>query len=230
MGEAIKFGRGKLELYQPKFAGNDWSKIISACQRGSVPDTWKVGDQKAMTINGKDYLIDIIGKSHDEYADGSGYAPLTFQMHGTYATPYAWNTENDNSCGWINSTIRNTHLPTILLAMPSDVQAAVREVNKKTSAGNASSTIIATADKLFLLSEIEIFGSCTWSFSGEGSQYEYYAAGGSKAKNDGTGTAAWGERSPNKNNSMLFCAVNGNGEPNYGWANGAHGVVPAFCF
>ena len=67
--------------YSDNFADNDWSKIIEVCRAGLVPTAWKVGDQKAMTINGTSYNIDIIGIQHDDYSDGSGKAPLTLQMH-----------------------------------------------------------------------------------------------------------------------------------------------------
>ena len=70
--------------YDPVFANNTWEQIIAACHNNEVPDTWKVADQKPMTIDGSDYLIDIIGKNHDDYADGSGKAPMTFQLHDCY--------------------------------------------------------------------------------------------------------------------------------------------------
>ena len=54
--------------------------------------------------------------------------------------------------------------------MPTEVQNGIREVNQMTSAGSQSATINTTADKLFLLSEIEIFGSVSYSKSGEGTQ------------------------------------------------------------
>ena len=64
--------------------------------------------------------------------------------------------------------------------MPSEVQNGIKQVKKLTSAGNKSSTINSTDDKLFLLSEIEIFGTTSNSFAGEGKQYDYYKAGNSK--------------------------------------------------
>ena len=73
------------------FADNSWAAIIAACQAREVPDTWAVGDSKPMTIGGADYQIDIIGENHDSYTDGSGTAPLTFQMHDCYGTDYAIN-------------------------------------------------------------------------------------------------------------------------------------------
>ena len=40
--------------YDPVFANNTWEQIIAACHNNEVPDTWKVADQKPMTIGGVD--------------------------------------------------------------------------------------------------------------------------------------------------------------------------------
>ena len=211
------------------FANNDWSAIIAACQSGSVPSTWVVGNSKTMTINGTSYQIDIIGKNHDTYTAG-GTAPLTFQLHDCYGTKYQMNSSNTNSGGWTSCAMRSTHLPAILALMPSEVQAGIKEVNKLTSAGSQSSTINTTADKLFLLSEIEIFGSTTYSKSGEGSQYAYYSAGNSKVKNFSGSACRWWERSPYGSGSTAFCRVNSGGNAYYYDASGSSGVAFGFCF
>ena len=215
--------------YDPVFANNTWEQIIAACHNNEVPDTWKVADHKPMTINGVDYLIDIIGKNHDDYSDGSGKAPLTFQLHDCYGGQ-KMNSSNTNSGGWTSCAMRQTHLPAILSQMPAEVQNGIREVNKLTSAGNTSNTINTTADKLFLLSEIEIFGSVSYSKSGEGTQYDYYKAGISKVKNQNGRAVYWWERSPNGRYSSDFCIVDSKGYAYYDYANHASGVSFAFCF
>ncbi len=216
--------------YNPVFAKNTWEKIIKACQDNEVPETWVVGSQKAMTINGVDYLIDIIGKNHDTYATG-GKAPLTFQMHDTYADDKAMNSSDTTSGGWTSCAMRQTHLPAILALMPAEVQAAIREVNKLTSAGRRSSTINTTADKLFLLSEVEIFGSITESKTGEGTQYDYYKAGGdSTVKTQNGSKNLWWERSPSASESDCFCIVDTGGYANFTNASIAHGIAFGFCF
>ena len=100
--------------YKANFADNTWAQIIDACHKNKVPATWVVGNQKTMTINGTAYAIDIIGKSHDDYADGSGKAPLTFQLHDCYAYVNRMNSSNTNSGGWTSCAMRSTHLPAIL--------------------------------------------------------------------------------------------------------------------
>ena len=218
-----------LSFLKDNFADNDWAFIIAACHSGSVPSTWVVGNSKTMTINGASYQIDIIGKNHDTYTAG-GKAPLTFQMHDCYADTKAMNSSNTNSGGWTSCAMRQTHLPAILALMPTEVQNGIREVNKLTSAGRKSSTINTTADKLFLLSEIEIFGSVTYSKSGEGTQYDYYKAGNSKVKNRDGSAAAWWERSPRASDIANFCLVDSSGSANNRNASTAIGVAFGFCF
>lgn len=218
-----------VSLLKDNFADNEWSEIIAACQSGNVPASWVVGNYKNMTINGKAYRIDIIGKNHDTYAAG-GTAPLTFQMHDCYDETKQMNSSNTNSGGWQNSAMRTTHLPAILNMMPAEVKAAIRDVQKKSSAGNQSSSIQTTNDKLFLLSEIEIFGSTTYSFAGEGKQYDYYKAGNSKVKNLSGSAYSWWERSPFSSNSTSFCSVDSDGVALAISASSSIGVAFGFCF
>ena len=218
-----------LVFIDPVFGNNSWAAIIKACQEKKVPDTWNVGDSCNMTINNKTYAIDIIGKNHDTYASG-GKAPLTFQLHDCYADMKVMNSSKTNSGGWKNSAMRTTHLPTILALMPTEVQNGIREVSKKASVGGESSTIETVSDKLFLLSEVEIFGSTSSSAAGEGTQYDYYKAGNSKVKNRVGSAARWWERSPYASNSTSFCMVSNYGNASRGAAGSAYGVAFAFCF
>lgn len=213
--------------YDPVFANNTWEQIIAACHNNEVPDTWKAADQKPMTINGVDYQIDIIGKNHDDYSDGSGKAPLTFQLHACYGKQ-KMNNSNTNNGGWTSCAMRQTHLPAILSQMPTEVQNGIREVNKLTSAGNVNNTIKTTADKLFLPSEIEIFGKIAYAKSGEGTQYDYYKAGNSTVKYLASNTIEWWERSPSAKNTTYFCSVRS--YANSSVANTLRGVSFAFCF
>ena len=218
-----------LFFLKDNFADNDWSAIIAACHSGSVPSTWVVGNSKPMTIGGKSYQVDIIGKNHDTYASG-GKALLTFQLHDCYAGVKHMNSSNTNSGGWTSCAMRQTHLPAILALMPTEVQNGIREVNKPTSAGSQSSAINTTADKLFLLSEIEIFGSVHYSKSGEGTQYDYYKAGNSTVKKRNGSADFWWERSPTGSDSMYFCAVNSRGTASYLNASNEYSVAFGFCF
>lgn len=223
----------EFDSFSPVFSENSWTDIIAACQNRSVPNTWKVGDSKAMTMDGVDYQIDIIGKNHDVYADGSGVAPLTFQMHGTHNTTRAMNGSTTGNVGsWRESRMRTQRMSEYLILMPIEVQEGIKEVSKQTSVGNMSSAIEATSDKLFLLSEIEVSGGIVYSANGEGAQYTYYKDGNSIIKYDNSGNAiSWWLRSPNTENSNQFCMVESTGDLTKRNANNAgFGVSFAFCF
>lgn len=216
--------------YDPVFANNTWEQIIEACHNNEVPDTWKVEDQKPMTINGSDYLIDIIGKNHDDYSDGSGKAPLTFQLHDCYKLAKAMHSTAANTMGWTKCSMRVEHLPIILKQMPADVQSGIREVNKITVGGGRSTVLVTTQDSLFLLSEVEVFGSVINSRSSEGTQYDYYKAGNSTVKNFNGSAYDWWERSPTANSTRYYCNVKSTGSSINSNANVTHGVAFGFCF
>lgn len=81
------------------------------------------------------------------------------------------NRSNTNAGGWEMCNRRTWCNSNYYNALPSIIKNAVKEVDKTSSASNAIKT---TKDKIFLLSEIEIFGSTTHSMTGEGNQYSYY--------------------------------------------------------
>lgn len=212
----------------PVFANNGWEDIAVACQNGTVPDTWKVGDQKTMTINGSNYNIDIIGKNHDDYADGSGKAPLTFQLHDCRLSS-KMNNSDTNEGGWDSTYIRSSVLSSELSRLPSAVSSAIREVSKKTTVGGYSTTLETTREKLFLLSEKELFNTIKHSRVAEGTQYEYYANGGSNVKTTNGSKKGWWLRSPYAVSTTMFCLAQDGSlqldQPTY-----EHGVSYAFCF
>ena len=210
------------------FAANSWETIITACHGGFVPDTWVVGDSKPMAINGTNYQIDIIGKNHDVYTDGSGTAPLTFQLHDCYIEAKQMYSTNLSGLGWKNTDMRLTYLPAILALMPAEVKNGIHAVNKKTSEGGNSTTIETVSDTLFLLSEVEIFGTASSSVAGEGSQYDYYKAGNPKIKKREGVDEFWWERS--SASGGMFCRVRDNGQAGASNASSSLGVSFAFCF
>lgn len=210
--------------FNPNFADNTWDKIIEVCHADAVPDTWITTDSKTMTIDGTSYQVDIIGKNHDTYTAG-GIAPITFQLHTTYATAYAL----DSGSGvhtWKNSTMRNDTLPAILAIMPEEVKNGIRAVNKKTYIDGVSATKGEVSDKLFLLSESEFTGG-----SAEGTQYEYYEAGNSviKANIAGNDTKHW-TRSFRLNVTGRAWAISKTGRIEDTPYSTAVDVAFAFCF
>lgn len=218
-----------IQTIQPNFADNTWDKIIEACHSGNVPDTWVAGDSKTMTIDGKSYQVDIVGKNHDTYTAG-GIAPLTFGLHDCYGTKYQMNSSETNSTGWNDSKMRTETLPAILAKMPQNIQNGIRAVNKLTATSGSNSAIKTASDKLFTFSEVEVHGSAANSHRGEGKQYDYYKAGNSKVKKVGNTADWWWLRSPRLNNRISFCAVYTNGFVYNSNPTNSNGVCFGFCF
>lgn len=220
-----------LQMFDPVFANNDWATIVRLCQENKVPDTWNVGDSCNMTINNKTYAIDIIGKNHDDYADGSGKAPLTFQLHACYSK--AKMLSSNVTYTWQKSTMRTSTLPAILKRMPAEVQAAIREVTKLTGASEYSSELDSTADKLFILSDDEL-GIGYNSVAGEGTMYEYYTGASSRRiKQYNNTNSYWWLRSictDNNHKGSVKC-INTSGSL-YQFSGSAtdYGVTFGFCF
>ena len=205
---------------------------------GSVHRKVSVGDQVTLALNGTNYTFDVIGFNHDTLTTSTAYgattktgkAGITFQMHDLFATTYVMNSSNTNSGGWKSSAMRTSTMATMKGYLPAAWQTAIKPVNKVSGTGGGSSSGTETvSDSCFLLAEIEIFGSTTYSVSGEGTQYAYYKAGNSKVKNKGGSANNWWERSPYSGYSYLFCSVGSGGIAANYYAGGSSGVAFGFC-
>lgn len=196
-----------------------------------------VGDSINIAINGTAYAFKVMGFNHDTLTSSTAYgsatatgkAGMTLQMADCLAATAKMNSSNTNSGGWESCAMRTSNMATYLSQLTSAWQSVVKQVNKLSSAGSQSTTIKTTADKLFLLSEVEIFGSTTYSVSGEGSQYAYYKAGNSKVKNVNGSAYNWWERSPFASSATSFCFVFSSGTANGLGASYSCGVAFGFC-
>ena len=209
-----------------------WDNIAIVSKLGKAQDYWKVGDTKTVAVNGVNYQFQIIGFDHDTLttADGSRTkAGITFQLVDCLKTTYSMNGSNTNVNGWRGSTMRTSTMATLLNQLSSDLKSVLKFVNKVTSVGNNSSGLETTSDKLFLLSEIEVFGATQYSYAGEGKQYEYYTAGNSTIKKVNGSAGNWWERSPRSGGTGYFCSVSSNGSADYSYASISFGVSFGFC-
>ena len=197
-----------------------------------------VADQVTIPLNGTDYAFDVIGFNHDPLSNSAPYgsptatgkAGITFQMHDCFATTYEMNSSDTNSGGWKNSAMRTSTMETMYGYLPTVWQVFIKPVDKKSGTGGGSTSGTETvSDSCFLLAEIEIFGSTTYSVSEEGTQYAYYKAGNSKMKRWDDSAYTWWERSPMSGNKYGFCLVNASGISYNRGAGSVYGVAFAFC-
>lgn len=156
-------------------------------------------------------------------------------VDGRYNSEHGYmNKANTNVGGWTECARRIWCNSTYYNALPGWLRNLSKEVVKKTSAGNKSSTIVNTNDKVFLASEVEIFGATEYSISGEGSRYQYYIDSYTNAYKKPTWTGGYSsdiywERSPYGKGSDRFGIVSTGGRGDAGTVSTPLGVAPCLC-
>lgn len=230
----------------------------------NIGDYWAVGDKRtihhnAMAATGvseshkaNDYIYVIIGIEHDDLVtaiNGKTKAAITIQTERTLyldtTTEYNASYNASHECGYINGSstnsggwegcVRRTWCNNVYKkCLPTYIQNMMKQVEKLTSAGSRSSTIKISNDYAFLLSEIEIFGSVTYSYAGEGKQYQYFknATANRYKKPRYSSTYVSGQywtRSPYSSGSDSFCGVGRGGGANADSASNTGGIAPCLC-
>ena len=206
----------------------DWADIDICGRLGMAQQFFKVGDSKTVNIGGTNYEVQIIGFNHDDKVSG-GKAAYSFQLVDCLNQTQQMNTSNTNTGGWNGSAMRG-RMSTYKSQLPATLRNVIKTVKKKSGTGGGSSSgTQQTNDDLFLLSEIEIFGTTTYSVAGEGTQYEWYKAGNSRIKKVNGSANYWWERSPFSGDTYYFCIVDGSGNANNYNAGNSYGVSFGFC-
>lgn len=206
----------------------DWADIDICGRLGMAQQFFKVGDSKTVNIGGTNYEVQIIGFNHDDKVSG-GKAAYSFQLVDCLNQTQQMNTGITNTGGWNGSAMRG-RMSTYKSQLPAALRNVIKTVKKKSGTGGGSSSgTQQTNDDLFLLSEIEIFGTTTYSVAGEGTQYEWYKAGNSRIKKVNGSAISWWERSPRSGDTNYFCYVDGSGNAFNSLAGDSRGVSFGFC-
>ena len=185
----------------------------------------------AKLTNGKTLEYRIVGINHDDLADGSGKAGLTFEATNTVLGAQRMNATQTNAGGWEQSELRGRlNSGDLWSLLPSELQSRVKTVKKMTDnkGGGTAGTPSATTDKVFLLSTTEVYGN----LQSDGAQYEYYKSKGvttSSYSGASSSNYHW-TRSVRPSGSTHFRSVSGNGDFSNSNATSAHYVFPAFSF
>lgn len=221
-----------------------WDEINYWVETGYA-SSFTVGDYKELTLNGsagslsfnntKAYAI-IIGINHNISKEGNNklHFQLAFDNANTKLLGEAgMNSGNSTQGGWNASRMRTRECANLINCLPSDLQSVVKTTVKYTSAGKGQdSEIVASSDKIFLLSEFEIFGSIFGSTSDEKNyqeQYTWYASHNKIKYNSSNSANDWWTRSASIANASYFCDVNKGGEAILGAAGSVYGVAPCLC-
>lgn len=94
----------------------------------------------------------IIGINHDDLADGSGKAGLTFETTNDVLYKHIWNDTKTNVGGWRSSKLRaRLNSGDLWALLPAELQSKAKAVTKMTDneGGGSAGTPTATNDKVF---------------------------------------------------------------------------------
>lgn len=185
----------------------------------------------AKLTNGKTLEYRIVGINHDDLADGSGKAGLTFEATNSALGYQKMNATNTNAGGWEKSELRGRlNTGDLWSLLPSELQSKVKAVTKMTDnqGGGKAGTPTATTDKVFLLSATEVWGD----MQSDGTQYEYYKSNGVTTSNYSGASSSNGHwaRSVFPSNSTSFRYVYDSGDGTALNATTTAYVFPAFSF
>lgn len=153
-----------------------WDQINQVAELGKAQDYFVIGEEKNIVVNGETLTLQVYDFNHDTLADGtSNKTNITFGLKHLLATEQRMNETSTNYGGWDNSSLRTWMNSGLIASMPSELTITMKPVLKYTGGGVDNQTIVASSDKTFLFSEMEIYGNVYYSVEGEGSKYPIFS-------------------------------------------------------
>lgn len=202
-----------------------WEQILQAEQDGTYSTKYSVGDTKSIDLGTYGtHLMEIVAFDADELADGTGNAKITW-ISKNIITKHSINSSGGVSGGWPGTEMRTWLIGTILSAIPSDIQGAIKEVNKTYDATGIST------DKIWIPSYREVgYGANAHEESGPIYSARFTDDNSRKKRLvGGNSPEYWWLRT--KSESTRFYSVPENGASTYNIINvtSSVGVVIGFC-
>ena len=179
------------QVFDRVFNNNSWGDIKAAVNAGTAASFWKVGDRKEVVLNGtvgnKSFsntttYCYILGFDHNKSVESGGahalhigfgasalsggdyIAYIDSKYSNTVSSTgyFSMNSSNTNSGGWNSCQMKSTICPAFKNALPSDLKSNIRAVTKWQNNGHSTSGQ-SSSNEIWLLSEMEIFGSAQYS-------------------------------------------------------------------
>lgn len=229
-------------------------EIRQACKDGTIHEFAHVGD----TISDGKYTYTIIGINQDKPSDENGnllakssygdvltLMPLGAPVGSCNGNPVADNMQNTPSIhGFLNVNPGyiedDNHMEDYLHWLSADTKNSIGYVKKITGINyGGENTIRASGEKLFLLSEKEIFGKCVFSMQIEANanfQYQYFSSIATSSesrsfkidKSLDNYTNYWWLRGRGEKDTDYVTAA-ANGYPTQFWFSNNLNCYPVFC-
>lgn len=167
----------------------------------------KVGDEITETLkDGREVVFVVMDKGVIGLKNLLGY--------------HRMNDDWTNEGGWLKCEMRRYLNEEVVALLPDEMLSAI----KPRRFGDEE-------DRLWLFSEMEIFGEHEWTEKDpdRGYQFEYFKNPRNRIKFDEDGDAyLWWERSPYASSSSFFCVVDSSGSASSYGASGSGGVCFGF--
>ena len=235
-------------------ANRTLAELQTIIQNGNAASYFKPGDYfdftmaSAVTLDSGDTIAAnstwrayILGIDHNSTLEGTNRVHFcigrnTDNVEIAFAD-HRMNSTNTNSGGWNGSTMKTFLNGTFYNALPTDLKNVITECDKWTNnsgQNDTSGAVTSTSQKIWLLSEFEVFGARTYANQYEQnkqSQYDYYKNGNSSARCEhvrGKNLNEWWLRSPCYDKASSFCYTSLFGNLTRENANEKNGVVPCF--
>lgn len=206
-----------LDLVTRAHSSITWAQVGEWSDRHEASKHFEIGDEISdMLKTGEEVVFVVVGK--DMYQPGD----VIFGLKDCLKDTHCMNPEWTNEGGWTASDMRKYLSTEVFEQLPDDLQAIIKP-----------RMIQDSFDRIWLFSEMEIFGDEDWTEkdADRGAQMPYFRRKGNRVKGLGKDGPAhyWWERSPYASNSSSFCIVNSNGSANNNAANYSRGVAFGFC-
>lgn len=198
-------GSGTPKSYDPILANNTWEQINDVANEGIASSVWSIGDEIDVQVLNETVTACIIDFDHDDLADGSGKAAITFGLKNLPKQQYMFDDNNDQSqVNWYKSDQYRWYNSVLIPSLDQNLYQYLQSVPKRAiSVGGANygnANVIMTNQsqnvKIFPFACIEVnLISNKYSlshFQQEGSLYPYFSTAGNRIKrlSNGSGDVA----------------------------------------
>ena len=210
-----------------------WDEIKEAVEvyynSGEIP--FSVGEKKEISLkHNSSATMVFYGKEHGYEEEFNERAPLVFGFLDLFGNAVAqMNEDYTNKGGWEACKMRKYLNKDFINLLPDELVALLKVIKKKTV--NISNKVSVTEDKIFLPSEVEVYGKVHYSAKGEGYQYDFFKNWRNRVKgyHEVENGEWWWLRSPCPHSDYRFCVVSSVGRYYCEDANATDGVSPCFA-
>ena len=194
--------------YDPILGNNSWDVIDDACTKGLEQSLWAIGDEIDITVMNEIQTCVILDFNHDDLADGSGKASITFGLKNlmSFLNPQAFHGDifyksTSGMRSWFDNTLYSGIEEPLRTRLKQVIKTSIAIETVVTRNGNIVSSKHyldgeATANVyVFPLGTGEIEQLTTTDnesrfFNNEGSWYPYFTSDSTRTKYVANGTTS----------------------------------------